>query len=159
MSDHKNHRHTLYLIDGSAYIYRAFFALPPLSNSKGFQTNAVYGFTTMLLKIMREHRPDALAVVFDEKGPTQRHEEYQAYKAQRPAMPDAMSAQVPYIHRIVEALAIPAIRLAGHEADDIIGTLARKAERADRDVVIVTSDKDMFQLLTPGVRIYDPVKD
>jgi DNA polymerase I len=150
---------TLYLIDGSAYIYRAFFALPPLSNSKGFQTNAVYGFTTMLLKIMREHRPDALAVVFDEKGPTQRHEEYQAYKAQRPPMPDAMSAQVPYIHWVVEALAIPAIRLAGHEADDIIGTLARKAEQAGHDVVIVTSDKDMYQLLTPHVRIYDPVKD
>jgi DNA polymerase-1 len=159
MTPQTNRRPTLYLIDGSAYIYRAFFALPPLSNSRGFQTNAVYGFTTMLFKIMREHRPDALAVVFDEKGPTQRHEEYHAYKAQRPAMPDAMSTQVPYIHRIVEALAIPAVRLAGYEADDIIGTLARKAEAADRDVVIVTSDKDMYQLLTPRVRIYDPVKD
>lgn len=150
---------TLYLIDGSAYIYRAFFALPPLTNSTGFQTNAVYGFTTMLLKIIREHRPDGLAVVFDEKGPTQRHEQFTAYKAQRPPMPDAMSAQVPYIHRVVEALAIPALRLAGHEADDLIGTLARKAEQAGYDVVIVTSDKDMFQLLTPHVRIYDPVKD
>ncbi len=150
---------TLYLIDGSAYIYRAFFALPPLTNSKGFQTNAVYGFTTMLLKIIREHRPDALAVVFDEKGPTQRHEQFTAYKAQRPPMPDAMSAQVPYIHRVVKALAIPALRLAGQEADDLIGSLARKAERAGYEVVIVTSDKDMFQLLTPHVRIYDPVKD
>jgi DNA polymerase I len=152
-------RPTLYLIDGSAYIYRAFFALPPLNNSKGFQTNAVYGFTTMLLKVIREHRPDGLAVVFDEKGPTQRHEEFKAYKAQRPPMPDAMSAQVPYIHRVVEALSIPAIRLAGYEADDIIGTLARKAEWAGYDIVVVTSDKDMFQLLTPHVRIYDPVKD
>jgi DNA polymerase I len=152
-------RPALYLIDGSAYIYRAYFALPPLNNSKGFQTNAVYGFTTMLLKVMREHRPAGLAVVFDEKGPTQRHEEFKGYKAQRPAMQDAMSAQVPYIHRVVEALAIPAIRLAGHEADDIIGTLAQKAERAGYDVVIVTSDKDMFQLLKPHVRIYDPVKD
>lgn len=152
-------RKTLYLIDGSAYIYRAFFALPPLNNSKGFQTNAIYGFTTMLLKVIREHRPDGLAVVFDEKGPTQRHEEFKAYKAQRPPMPDAMSAQVPYIHRVVEALAIPAIRLAGHEADDIIGTLAHKADQAGYDVVIVTSDKDMFQLLMPHVRIYDPVKD
>jgi DNA polymerase I len=152
-------RPTLYLIDGSAYIYRAFFALPPLNNTKGFQTNAVYGFTTMLLKVLREHRPDGLAVVFDEKGPTQRHEAFKAYKAQRAPMPDAMSAQVPYIHRVVEALAIPAIRLAGHEADDIIGTLAHKAEQTGYDVVIVTSDKDMFQLLTPHVRIYDPVKD
>ncbi len=153
------HNPTLYLIDGSAYIYRAFFALPPLTNSKGFQTNAVYGFTTMLLKVIREHRPDGLAVVFDEKGPTQRHQAYQAYKAQRPPMPDAMSAQVPYIHRVVEALSIPAVRVAGLEADDIIGTFARQAEQSGYEVVIVTSDKDMFQLLTSHVRIYDPVKD
>ncbi|HJU03993.1 MAG TPA: DNA polymerase I [Nitrospiraceae bacterium] len=150
---------TLYLIDGSAYIYRAFFALPPLINSKGVQTNAVYGFTTMLLKVLREHRPDCLAIVFDEKGPTQRHEEYKEYKAQRPEMPHGMQAQVPLIHRVVQTLAVPVIRLSGYEADDLIGTLARKAEAAGLDVVIVTSDKDMFQLLTPAVRIYDPVKD
>jgi DNA polymerase-1 len=150
---------TLFLIDGSAYIYRAFFALPQLSNSKGLQTNAVYGFTTMLLKVLRDHRPDYVAVVFDEKGPTHRHEAFKEYKAQRPQMPQGMSAQVPYIHRVVEALALPVIRQAGYEADDLIGTLARKAEAEDLDVVIVTSDKDMFQLLTPKTRIYDPVKD
>jgi DNA polymerase I len=152
-------RKTLYLIDGSAYIYRAFFALPPLSNSKGQQTNAVYGFTTMLLKVLREHTPDCLAVVFDEKGPTQRHEEFKAYKAQRPEMPHGMQAQIPLIHRVVEAMAVSVIRQVGLEADDLIGTLARKAEGGGLDVVIVTSDKDMFQLLTPAVRIYDPVKD
>jgi len=152
-------RPTLYLIDGSAYIYRAFFALPPLNNSKGLQTNAVYGFTTMLLKIIRERQPDGLAVAFDEKGPTIRHEEFKEYKAQRPPMPDAMQAQIPYIHRVVEALAIPALRQAGYEADDLIGALARRAEQAGYDVVIVTGDKDMFQLLTPHIRIYDPVKD
>jgi DNA polymerase-1 len=150
---------TLYLIDGSAYIYRAFFALPPLSNSKGQQTNAVYGFTTMLLKVLREHTPDCLAVVFDEKGPTQRHEEFKAYKAQRPEMPHGMQAQIPLIHRVVQAMAVPVIRQVGLEADDLIGTLTRKAEATGMDVVIVTSDKDMFQLLTPTVRIYDPVKD
>ncbi|HSA62647.1 MAG TPA: DNA polymerase I [Nitrospiraceae bacterium] len=150
---------TLYLIDGSAYIYRAFFALPALNNSKGLQTNAVYGFTTMLLKIIRERQPDGLAVAFDEKGPTMRHEEFKEYKAQRPPMPDGMKAQIPYIHRVVDALAIPGLRQAGYEADDLIGTLARKAEQAGYDVVIVTGDKDMFQLLTPHVRIYDPVKD
>jgi len=150
---------TLYLIDGSAYIYRAFFALPPLSNSKGLQTNAVYGFTTMLLKVLRDHRPDYVAVVFDEKGPTHRHEAFKEYKAQRPPMPQGMSAQIPYIHRVVEALSLPVIRQAGYEADDLIGTLARKGEREGLDVVIVTSDKDMFQLLTPKTRIYDPVKD
>jgi len=150
---------TLYLIDGSAYIYRAFFALPALNNSKGLQTNAVYGFTTMLLKIIRERQPDGLAVAFDEKGPTLRHEEFKEYKAQRPPMPEGMKAQIPYIHRVVEALAIPGLRKAGYEADDLIGTVAHKAERAAHDVVIVTGDKDMFQLLTPHVRIYDPVKD
>lgn len=150
---------TLYLIDGSAYIYRAFFALPPLNNSKGLQTNAVYGFTTMLMKILREHKPGCLAVAFDEKGPTQRHEEYKAYKAQRPPMPEGMQGQIPYIHKVVAAFGIPAVRQAGFEADDLIGTLARQAEQAGYEVVIVTGDKDMFQLLTPMVRIYDPVKD
>ena len=150
---------TLYLIDGSAYIYRAFFALPPLSNSKGLQTNAVYGFTTMLLKILRDHKPDYVAVVFDERGPTMRHEEYKEYKAQRPPMPQGMSSQIPYIHRVVEAMAVPCIRQAGYEADDLIGTLAKRAEGQGLAVAIVTSDKDMFQLLTPLTRIYDPVKD
>lgn len=150
---------TLYLIDGSAYIYRAFFALPALNNSKGLQTNAVYGFTTMLLKILRERQPDGLVVAFDEKGPTLRHQEFKEYKAQRPPMPEGMSAQIPYIHRVVEALNIRTVRQAGYEADDLIGTLARKAEQAGYDVAIVTGDKDMFQLLTPHVRIYDPVKD
>ena len=148
----------MYLIDGSAYIYRAFFALPALNNSKGLQTNAVYGFTTTLMKIIREHQPHGLAVVFDEAGPTLRHEAYQAYKAQRPPMPEGMSAQIPFIHRVVEALNIPVVRQAGYEADDLIGTLAVQAERAGYEVVIVTGDKDMFQLLTPHVRIYDPVK-
>ncbi|MCP9456099.1 MAG: DNA polymerase I, partial [Nitrospira sp.] len=152
-------RPTLYLIDGSAYVYRAFFALPPLRNSKGLQTNAIYGFTTMLLKILRERQPDGIAVAFDEKGPTLRHEAFKEYKAQRPPMPDAMQTQIPYIHRVVEALAIPVLRQPGYEADDVIGTLARKAEQAGYDVVIVTGDKDMFQLLSPHVRLYDPVKD
>ncbi|MDF0676393.1 MAG: DNA polymerase I [Nitrospira sp.] len=159
MSESNPTRKTLYLIDGSAYIYRAFFALPALNNSKGLQTNAVYGFMTTLLKIMREHKPDGLAVAFDEKGPTLRHEEFKEYKAQRPPMPDGMKAQIPYIHRVVEALNIPAVRQAGYEADDLIGTLARQAEQAGYDVVIVTGDKDMLQLVTPRVRIYDPVKD
>ncbi len=150
---------TLYLIDGSAYIYRAYFALPPLSNSKGLQTNAVYGFTTMMLKILREHQPDYLAVAFDERGPTLRHEEYKEYKAHRPEMPEGMQGQIPYVHRVVEALGLPAVRMAGYEADDLIGTLAQQAQAAGHEVVIVTGDKDMWQLLTPAVRIYDPVKD
>jgi len=155
----ESNRKTFYLIDGSAYIYRAFFALPALNNSKGLQTNAVYGFTTTLMKIVREHQPDCLAVAFDEKGPTLRHEEFKEYKAQRPPMPEGMSVQIPYIHRIVEALNIPVVKQTGYEADDLIGTLARQGEKAGYDVVIVTGDKDMLQLLTPHIRIYDPVKN
>ncbi|BCA55034.1 DNA polymerase I [Nitrospira sp. KM1] len=152
-------RKTLYLIDGSAYVYRAFFALPPLNNSRGMQTNAVYGFTTTLMKIIREHKPDGLGVVFDEPGPTLRHEAFKAYKAQRPPMPDGMQSQIPYIHRVVAAFAMPVVKLAGYEADDLIGTLARRAEQAGYSVVIVTGDKDMLQLLTPHTRIFDPVKN
>src|SRR5712691_11237904 len=152
-------RPVLYLIDGSAYLYRAFLALPDLSTSTGVPTNAVYGFTTMLQKIIRERRPEYLAVAFDEKGPTLRHKEFKEYKAHRPPMPDALSRQIPYIHRVVEAFAIPVIKLAGYEADDLIGTLAAQASSQGLEVVIVTGDKDMFQLLSPTVRIYDPVKD
>ncbi len=152
-------RRTCYLIDGSAYIYRAFFGLPALSNSKGLQTNAVYGFTTMLMKILRERKPDCLAITFDEKGPTHRHEEFKEYKAHRPPMPDDMQAQIPYIHKVVEAFGIPVVRKQGYEADDLIGTLARQAEAAGCEVVIVTGDKDMLQLITAAVRIYDPMKD
>ena len=152
-------RPVLYLIDGSGYLYRAFFALPDLSTSTGVPTNAVYGFTTMLQKIIRERHPEYLAVAFDEKGPTLRHVEFKEYKAHRPPMPDALSSQIPYIHREVEAFAIPVVKLVGYEADDLIGTLAAQAAAQGLEVVIVTGDKDMFQLLSPVVRIYDPVKD
>src|SRR5713101_7749561 len=152
-------RPALYLIDGSAYLYRAFFALPDLSTAAGLPTNAVYGFITMLQKIIRERRPDYLAVAFDEKGPTLRHEEFKEYKAHRPPMPDALSQQIPYIHRVVEAFAIPVVKRQGFEADDLIGALARQAALDGLDVVIVAGDKDMFQLLSPAVRIFDPVKD
>ena len=99
-----------YLIDRSAYIYRAFFALPALNNSKGLQTHAILGFTTTLLKIIRERKPDGLVVAFDEKGPTLRHAKLTAYKAQRPPKPEGMSAQIPYIHRVVGYVNIPAVR-------------------------------------------------
>ena len=152
-------RPTLYLIDGSGYLYRAFFALPPLATTTGMPTNAIYGFVTMLQKVVRERRPDYLAVVFDEKGPTQRHAQFKEYKAQRRPMPDSLSQQIPYIHRAVEAYAIPVVKLEGYEADDLIGTLAVQAAGKGFEVVIVSPDKDMFQLLSPSIRIFDPVKD
>lgn len=149
----------LYLIDGSSYIYRAYFAIRGLSTSKGLPTNAIYGFTNMLIKILKEKAPQLLAIAFDPKGPTKRHEAYEAYKAQRPAMPDALSVQIPYIHRIVEVFRIPILLKGGYEADDVIGTVARKAERDGYEVIIVTGDKDMLQLVTPRIRVYDPMKD
>jgi len=152
-------RQVLYLIDGSGYLYRAFFALPELSTTSGVPTNAVYGFITMLQKVVRERKPQYLAVAFDEKGPTVRHQAYAEYKSHRPLMPDTLSRQIPYIHRAVQGYGIPVVKLEGYEADDLIGALAAQAVAAGLDVVIVTSDKDMFQLLGPHVKIFDPVKD
>ena len=149
----------LFLIDGHGYIYRAFFALPPLSTSKGLQTNAVYGFTNMLLKIVREQQPEYLAVAFDSAGPTQRHVEFEDYKAHRPPMPDPMVQQLPYIERMVEAFAIPKLMIEGYEADDLIGTIARQAEAQGLEVTIVTADKDMLQLVSPGVKVFDTLKN
>ena len=152
-------RPRLFLIDGHSYIYRAFFAIRNLSTSKGKPTNAIYGFATMLLKIIREHRPSHLAVAFDTKGPTLRHEVFEDYKAQRPEMPDALQEQIPPIHRLVEALQIPALFLEGYEADDLIGSLAHQAEQKGMEVTIVSGDKDMFQLITPAVSVYDTMKE
>ncbi|MFY9607330.1 MAG: DNA polymerase I [Blastocatellia bacterium] len=146
-------RKRLFLVDGMSQVYRAFYALPSLSNSKGFPTNAIYGFTMMLRRLINEYKPDYLGVALDSSGPTFRHESYQAYKATRQTMPDDLSPQLPYITRVCEALRIPTTIEPRFEADDIIGTLARQAEEAGVDVVIVTNDKDMSQLVTDHVTI------
>ncbi len=148
-----------YIIDGSSYMYRAFYAIRELSNAAGLPTNAVYGFTKMLLKIINEKQPDYLGIAFDAKGPTFRHEMYQEYKSHRPPMPDPLSQQVPYIHKMVEAFKIPLLIEAGLEADDLIGTLAQKGEAAGLEVVVVTGDKDMYQLITPDTTVYDSMKE
>ena len=148
-----------YIIDGSSYVYRAYFAIRELSNSAGLPTNAVYGFTQMLLKIIKDKKPDYLAIAFDSKGPTFRHTAYPDYKAHRPVMPDPLALQIPYIHRMVEAFRIPAIMGDGYEADDLIGTLAKKGEAKGLRVVIVTGDKDMFQLVSSGTSVYDTMKE
>ena len=149
---------TLYLIDGNSYIYRAYHAVRSLATSKGLPTNAIYGFTNMLLKIVKEKKPDYLAIAFDTKGPTKRHIEYEQYKAHRPEMPKDLIPQIPYIHKLVEAFNIPAILMEGYEADDIIGTISKKMEK-DFDVVIVTGDKDMLQLISQNIKIYDTLKE
>ncbi len=148
---------TLFLIDGSSYIYRAFFALPPLANSKGFPTNAIYGFVNMLLKVLREHNPELVAVAFDAPGPTFRHEAFAEYKANRPVMPEDLRAQIPYIKEITKALGIPILEKEGYEADDLIGTLVKKWEHGK--IIIISGDKDLMQLISPQVIMYDPMKN
>jgi len=150
---------TLYLVDGSAYIYRAYHAIRNLSNSKGLPTNAAFGFTKMIMKLMDEKKPEFLAVMFDVKGPTFRHEIYKDYKANRPPMPDDLAVQVPIIKDIVRGFNLKIFEKQGFEADDLIGTLSLLAEKAGFSVVMVTGDKDFLQLVTDDAIIWDPMKN
>ncbi len=148
-----------FIIDGHSYIYRAYYAVRSLTTSSGLPTNAVFGFATMLFKIIQEQNPALLAVVFDPPGPTRRHSEFAEYKANRPPMPKDLTPQVPYIRRLVEALRIPVFVEEGQEADDVIATLARKADSDGLEVTIVTGDKDILQLVGERVRVYDTLKE
>jgi DNA polymerase I len=150
---------TIYLIDGSAYIYRAYHAVRSLSNSKGFPTNAVFGFTRMLLKLIREKEPEYIVMFFDAKGPTFRHEIYSEYKANRPPMPDDLKVQIKPIKDITLGFNLRIIQKNGFEADDLIGTISQKAQEAGFRVVMVTGDKDFIQLVTDKAVIWDPMKD
>jgi DNA polymerase-1 len=149
----------IYLIDGTAYIYRAYHAIRGLSNSRGLPTNAIFGFTRMLMKLMEDRSPQYVAMFFDAKGPTFRHEMYKDYKANRPPMPEEMVVQLPYIKKITAAFNLPIIEMPGFEADDLIGTTARLAEKEGYSIVIVTGDKDFMQLVTDKTAIWDPMKD
>ena len=151
-------RPRLLLIDGSSYIFRAFYAIGHLSNSKGLPTNAIYGFTQMLLKVLKENHPDYLIVALDSKAPTFRSEVYKEYKANRPAMPEGLTPQIPYIKRIMEAYRIATLEIDGYEADDIIGTVAKGVE-SEVDVVIITGDKDILQLVNDRIEVYDTMKE
>lgn len=152
-------RKTIYLIDGSSYIHRAYHAIRGLSNSKGLPTNAVFGFTRMILKLIEDRTPEYVAVLLDARGPTFRHKMYKEYKANRPPMPDDMQIQLPYIREVMEGFNLPAIEIQGYEADDLIGTLARQAETDGFSVVMVTGDKDFMQLVTDQSIIWDPMKE
>jgi DNA polymerase I len=149
----------LFIIDGNSYIYRAFYAIRNLSTSSGLPTNAVFGFANMLMKVIKEKAPDRLAIAFDPKGPTRRHIEFKEYKAHRPPMPKDLVPQIPYIHKLVQAFRIPVFVQDGQEADDVIATLALRAAGAGMDVVIVTGDKDILQLVGPGISVYDSLKE
>jgi DNA polymerase-1 len=144
---------SLILVDGSSYLYRAFHALPPLSNSRGEPTGAVYGVINMLRSLLAEYRPKYLAVVFDARGKTFRDELFAEYKANRPPMPDDLSAQIEPLHALVRALGLPLLQIPGVEADDVIGTLARRAAAEGIETLISTSDKDMAQLVGPHVTL------
>src|SRR5262249_48417606 len=142
---------TLLLVDGSSYFYRAFHALPDLRNSKGEPTGAIYGVLNMLRKLQKETPADYLACVFDAKGKTFRDDVYPEYKATRAPMPDDLGVQVPPLKEAITAMGWPLIEMPGVEADDVIGTLAKEAERTGMRVVISTGDKDMAQLVSPQV--------
>ena len=150
---------TLYLVDGSGYIFRAFYALPQLNNSRGMPTNAVYGFVRMLLKLLKDAHPARLAIVFDSPKKTFRDDLFESYKANRTSPPSDLVVQIPYIHRLVEALRIKSLILGGYEADDLIGTLAVRAARRKIQTVIVTADKDFMQLVGPHVTLWDTMRD
>ncbi|MFQ5895022.1 MAG: DNA polymerase I [Nitrospinota bacterium] len=150
----------LFLIDGSSYIFRAYYAIrQPLSTSKGLSTAAVFGFANMLLKVLREKTPRFLAIAFDRREPTLRHQRYPEYKANRAATPEDLAEQLPYIHRLVDAMQIPRLSEPGYEADDLMGTLARKARQRGFEVILVAGDKDLMQLVAEGVLMWDPMKD
>lgn len=147
------------LVDGSYFLFRAFHALPPLTTSTGLQTNAIRGAISAIQKLMRRVQPTHMAVIFDTPEPTFRHVLSPIYKGDRPSMPEELSQQIPYLHALIRALGIPLHTLPGAEADDIIGTLAKRAEKAGHQVLISTGDKDMAQLVTDKVTLEDSFKD
>jgi DNA polymerase-1 len=142
---------TIYLIDGTAQVYKAFYAIQSLSTSKGFPTNAIFGFIRMLIKLIQDESPQYLGVSFDLAAPTFRHELFEAYKAHRPDTPDELIQQVPKIKAFLKAMNIPIYEMEGYEADDVLATLAKKAEQQGMKTVIVSSDKDLLQLVSENI--------
>jgi DNA polymerase I len=146
------------IVDGHALIYRGYYALPPLTTQKGELVNAVFGFTSVLLNMLTKLKPDYLAVTFDLKGPTFRHEAYEDYKATRAETPDDLIIQVPRIKQIVEAFQAPIFEKEGFEADDMIATIARKIEaHPDTEMLILTGDMDLTQLINDQVKVVAPI--
>jgi len=148
----------LFLLDGMALIYRAHFAFiqNPRITTSGLNTSAVFGFTNTLLDIIKKEKPTHLAVVFDTQAPTDRHIEFEAYKAHREEMPEDLVKALPYVFKVIEGMRIPVITYDGFEADDIIGTLAKKAQEKGYDVFMMTPDKDFGQLVDDHIKIYKP---
>ena len=158
MSEHGERDH-VYLIDGSGYIFRAYHAMQPLNRADGTPVNAVYGFVRMVTKLARDTDVDYLAVIFDTSRQTFRNDVYERYKANRPPPPEDLVPQFDLIREATRAYNIPCLEMAGFEADDLIATYARMAIARGLDVTIVSSDKDLMQLVGPGTRMMDPMKD
>ena len=149
-------RQKLVLIDGHSILNRAFYGVPDLSNSQGLHTNAVYGFLNIMFKIVEEEKPDYLTVAFDVHAPTFRHEIYKEYKGTRKPMPQELREQVPVIKEVLGAMGIRMMEQAGLEADDILGTLAKRAERQGIEVSLVSGDRDLLQVATEKIKIRIP---
>src|SRR5262245_58904014 len=149
----------LYLVDGSAQFHRAFHAIRGLATSRGLPTNATYGFTTMLRKLLEDEKPERIGILFDPPGRTFRHEEYQEYKANRPRMDNDLAVQIPYVRRVCEAFRMPILEVQGWEADDVIATLARQAVERGMKVIVVSGDKDLLQLVTEDVLVLNPGRE
>lgn len=150
----------LFLVDGSAYIFRAFFAIPStLKNAAGLPTNAIFGFTNILLKFLKQYRPEYVAVALDAGRETFRNQMFADYKGNRPEAPADLIPQFPYFRKVLDALNLPLLELPGFEADDIIATLCERLARHDCELVVVSSDKDLMQLVTNGVKLLDSAKD
>src|SRR6187431_110007 len=149
----------LYLIDGSSQMYRAYHAIRGLTGPDGNSTNAVYGFVTMLRKLINDHQPQYIAASFDLAGPTFRDDIVTDYKANRAPMPGDLAEQIPWVHEACEAMGVPILTSKRYEADDVIGTLATRAVAAGFDVAIVTGDKDFFQLVHDGIKVYNPKEE
>jgi DNA polymerase-1 len=152
-------RRQLFLVDGSNYIFRAFFALPPLNNSRGMPTNAVYGFIRMFLKLIKEQHPSHIGAIFDSPKRTFRDDLFTDYKANRSETPNDLQVQIPYIYKVIDAFRIKRIVREGYEADDVIATLATAGVKKKIDSVIITADKDFMQVVGPHVRLWDPMRD
>ena len=146
----------LVLIDGHSILNRAFYGVPDLTNAQGLHTNAVYGFLNILFKILEEEKPDYLAVAFDVHAPTFRHEMYEAYKGTRKPMPEELREQVPVMKEVLQAMHVVIMEREGLEADDILGTLAKKAEAQDMEVSLVSGDRDLLQIATDRIKIRIP---
>src|SRR5215813_5215684 len=154
----------LFLIDTFGFVFRAYHArarsgAPPMRTSKGISTEAVFIFHNMLRRLTKDHKPDYMAAIFESKGKTLREQEFTEYKANRTEMPPDLGEQIPYIRKIIEAMSIPILEYPGFEADDVIGTIAHRAEAAGSEVVIVSSDKDMLQLVSSRVSMLNPMKE